>query len=179
MTRKNVCQLYSVCSICEQFLHYKQLGLKNNSSGNKSIRSVCKKCTNEKNRVKYHANHAESLRKVQERLDRRRADYNEYMRLWKQANPHKRIGVDEAYRQRRREREAAQSDGTLTLEFLRGLFGRTKVCGYCNKPFGSGLVKSLDHVIPLSKGGPHSASNVTVSCLPCNIAKSDHEVFLI
>lgn len=32
---------------------------------------------------------------------------------------------------------------------------------------------TMDHVIPLSKGGNHTASNVVPACGPCNYAKSD------
>ena len=30
---------------------------------------------------------------------------------------------------------------------------------------------TLDHVVPLSKGGAHNYSNVRVCCLPCNLKK--------
>lgn len=32
---------------------------------------------------------------------------------------------------------------------------------------------SLDHVVPISKGGSHTYSNVRVCCLPCNQKKGD------
>lgn len=30
---------------------------------------------------------------------------------------------------------------------------------------------TIDHIVPLSKGGPHLWSNVQVACAECNIAK--------
>ena len=42
--------------------------------------------------------------------------------------------------------------------------GRCYWCGKRRKP-------TLDHVIPLSKGGLHVAENVVVSCLSCNSKK--------
>lgn len=43
-------------------------------------------------------------------------------------------------------------------------------CAYC----GSKLDKlTIDHVVPLIKGGKHSASNVVPACLHCNSSKKD------
>jgi len=40
-------------------------------------------------------------------------------------------------------------------------------CGTYRGPF------HMDHVVPLAKGGPHSADNVAPACAPCNTAKRD------
>jgi hypothetical protein len=37
------------------------------------------------------------------------------------------------------------------------------------------LAPELDHIIPLSKGGPHTYSNTACSCRRCNHAKADNE----
>lgn len=42
--------------------------------------------------------------------------------------------------------------------------GRCHWCGKTRKP-------TMDHVIPLSKGGLHAAENIVVSCLACNRRK--------
>lgn len=41
-------------------------------------------------------------------------------------------------------------------------------CQYCKKPG-----RTLDHIIPLSKGGARGASNVTLACSDCNNKKGD------
>lgn len=41
-------------------------------------------------------------------------------------------------------------------------------CHYCRKKFNK---LTMDHVIPLSKGGEHSASNIVPACLSCNLKK--------
>jgi 5-methylcytosine-specific restriction endonuclease McrA len=148
-------------------------------NGKKKIRSQCKVCLNLKSKNRYYANHEESLRKVRARIKKRWPQYLEYVRLWKAANPERRLKDDESYRQRRRQREADQSDGTLTVPAMRKLFGMAKACPMCGDSFSKDKPKSLDHVVPLAKGGPHSLSNVSVVCRPCNIAKSDKELFLI
>lgn len=50
-------------------------------------------------------------------------------------------------------------------------------CGLCGKkvdlslPYPDKLSASLDHVIPLSKGGTHTEKNVQLSHLHCNLSK--------
>jgi len=42
------------------------------------------------------------------------------------------------------------------------------MCAYC----GSTEDLTLDHIVPLSQGGPHSFDNLTVACRSCNTSKS-------
>ena len=41
-------------------------------------------------------------------------------------------------------------------------------CQYCGKP-----AENVDHVLPKSRGGPHSWDNVVASCRPCNSRKEN------
>lgn len=43
--------------------------------------------------------------------------------------------------------------------------------GYCCAYCGSADQPSQEHMIPLSRGGAHSATNVVPACMPCNIRK--------
>ena len=43
-------------------------------------------------------------------------------------------------------------------------------CQYCDKPLSDKTV-TIDHVIPRSKGGPHTWTNVVAACKPCNARK--------
>lgn len=53
------------------------------------------------------------------------------------------------------------------------------VCYYCDKRIATdGYSLHFDHIIPLSKGGPHSVENLCVSCPACNLRKSDKPVRL-
>lgn len=45
-----------------------------------------------------------------------------------------------------------------------------KVCRYCG---ATGCVFHLDHILPWSRGGDHSAANLAVACADCNRRKSD------
>lgn len=45
-------------------------------------------------------------------------------------------------------------------------------CYMCHRRLGRDEIV-LDHVIPLSRGGPHCESNLRVACAPCNLRKGD------
>lgn len=71
----------------------------------------------------------------------------------------------------RRNTIKAVSDGTMIKEVTLVLLSKEK-CYYCN--FSTPEDKrTLDHVVPLSKGGLHSASNIVMACLSCNSTKKD------
>lgn len=51
----------------------------------------------------------------------------------------------------------------------RAVFARDDYrCQYCGK-----TADSIDHVLPRSRGGPHSWENVAAACRPCNLSKRD------
>lgn len=168
-----VFDLYKVCPSCEQEKYYKEFGLRSNRSGNKSMRYVCKGCI-----WSARKDSDPSLLQKAKLRQKRSMTINPEKHLtrvkaWKAANPDKVAKHEDSYRKRRLERCASQSDGTLTTSFMRGLFASAKVCCYCGYEFQKTKEKSLDHIIPLSKGGLHSASNVAVCCVLCNSRKSD------
>ena len=45
-------------------------------------------------------------------------------------------------------------------------------CQYCNTPYTKANL-TLDHVLPLSKGGKTSWTNIVAACRPCNGRKAD------
>jgi 5-methylcytosine-specific restriction endonuclease McrA len=49
-------------------------------------------------------------------------------------------------------------------------------CAYCGRPAGTGEPFSrltIDHVIPVSRGGTDALTNLRVACRACNRAKAD------
>lgn len=73
----------------------------------------------------------------------------------------------------------AQVVNDLTNKQLADLLGRAKRCAYCKRPFTKQRYKTIDHVIPLSKGGAHTLSNLTVACKSCNSSKHDTVMHLL
>jgi len=91
---------------------------------------------------------------------------------WVAANPQRRRDVSRNYAHRRR----AQIRGsTVRLITVDDVIARCEVfgnaCAYCRRPFGAQLKMTIDHVIPLSRGGPHILSNLRPACAPCNYSK--------
>lgn len=61
----------------------------------------------------------------------------------------------------------------FSLKTKRMLWAREKgKCFYCGIVL-SWDAKTIDHVIPKSKGGPHRAWNLVISCHDCNKTKGD------
>ena len=44
-------------------------------------------------------------------------------------------------------------------------------CAYC----GAAGDLHIEHVVPISKGGPHAIGNIIPACKDCNFSKRDHE----
>lgn len=134
----------------------------------KEFMNAKSKAWREKNRDRAAAS---SRRSYAKHADKRRAEsrvaskrYRERMR----GTPEQ-IERDRLRAERRRARKAQVPD-TLTGAEWDTICRRFKQrCAYC------GRLRKLtqDHVIPISKGGAHSADNVVPACRPCNSSKKD------
>lgn len=107
-----------------------------------------------------------------ERLSRRakriRIDLN-----WTGGTPHR-------WKQRAAFYNATEFDETITLKALRA---RNKdICQICGEPVNDKDIKdghirkrypTLDHIIPLSKGGGHTWDNIQLAHMGCNAGKCD------
>ncbi len=68
----------------------------------------------------------------------------------------------------------SESPEIRSIKFSRrNVFDRDKnQCQYCGKKFHKDFL-SMDHVIPRSRGGPSSFTNIVTACKPCNAFKDD------
>jgi 5-methylcytosine-specific restriction endonuclease McrA len=62
-------------------------------------------------------------------------------------------------------------DGTVNKQII-ALFYYSKICRYCGVITGR-KTRSIDHMLPLSKGGKHSIKNIALCCRNCNQRKGN------
>lgn len=155
------------CSKCGAF---KPTADYNKSSRSKDgLRPPCRECE--------HAHRAANI-------DRAR----EYSRNWKKNHKARDRELQKLWRQTPNGRRYALhhnnlrrnwTKGDVTTEQLTELLNRQTHCAYCKRKFTSRLRPTVDHIIPLSKGGLHTISNLVLACQPCNSRKCDKQVYLL
>jgi 5-methylcytosine-specific restriction endonuclease McrA len=94
----------------------------------------------------------------------------------------KSIEARRADRKRRKAIQRGASNGIAVSP--KAIFNRDGwKCQICTRPTPEKLrgtykpnAPELDHIVPLSKGGPHTPSNIQTACRACNAEKSDKRV---
>lgn len=95
----------------------------------------------------------------------------EYVRDWKARHPDRVRAWDAANTHNRRAFKAATARSLLggySFAYMAAYIADllTQPCEYCGGEGGT-----LDHVVPLSRGGLHIPANLASACLRCNLSK--------
>jgi 5-methylcytosine-specific restriction endonuclease McrA len=147
--------------------------------------SICKECAKAKQK-RYREANPEKARDSKNRSVAKRKDY--YLKKayeWRDANRERYLE-----NQRRYTREVRVYDKNKCLQWvhkrrdrMRGVVNpaewRALVEQYDGKCLCCGrddLKMTMDHVIPIIKGGPHLISNIQPLCMPCNRRKGQQVV---
>jgi 5-methylcytosine-specific restriction endonuclease McrA len=127
-------------------------------------RSPCKACIRA-DTVRWRTQHPDLHRKKNQQWRARHSSKaNAGTTRWRRSNPEK-VRAQEL-RRYAMERGASVSDLTAAQwQSIKALY-RFR-CAYC----GARVSLTQDHVVPLSKGGPHTAFNVVPACQRCNSRK--------
>jgi 5-methylcytosine-specific restriction endonuclease McrA len=80
--------------------------------------------------------------------------------------------VREEKRNRSMRERNAPGDGITDIQEKQLYEEYNYICAYCNK-IKSVSELTIDHIIPLNKGGSHDISNVVPACKSCNCSKQD------
>lgn len=94
-----------------------------------------------------------------------------YARRWVRANPEM-ARTHSATRfngRRARMLDNPHSIGVPVVEWRRVLRRAAGRCFYCHEK----RALTMEHVVPLSRGGRHAPGNIVAACAPCNYSKSD------
>lgn len=150
--------------------------------GSDGLRAQCKPCRNG-----YMAGYYEENREAKVDYERsRRLNNGDHMRAWDRARyesqREKRIAIAEQYGHVRRARLAnVESEPGVTVKRLRKDLGDG--CCYCGvlmdfvpRKRGEGISPrraTLEHVIPISRGGTHTFDNASLACHSCNTSKNN------
>jgi len=124
-----------------------------------------------KRKAIYLRNRDKILARCKARYEANLEKQRERSRIYKHSHPDK----VKRWQGKRTNLAAATDDGSLTRGVVCHLFTDAVMCPYCGDSIGprSRRRKSLDHVVPLSRGGKHSIRNVVVCCWDCNLKKKD------
>jgi len=166
------------CTACGQRLSLESFGVDRSASGGR--RSHCKPCRSVRMKAWYAANQERQMLRARDRFARdidsiRASDLRRYER-----NRAERIELAKASAHRRRIRLAnTVSEPGITVAALRGIHGGR--CPYCGvtmtyEPTRHGVFvpakATIEHLVPLSRGGDHTFANTMLCCWQCNVRRN-------
>lgn len=147
------------------------------------FRAQCKPCRNGYMREYYLSEDPDVKR---ERLKQYRLDNADRLRSLDAAryerDKDKRVALSsEQIKVRRARLAGVETDPGVTVRSLRELHG--DACCYCGiemsfvrRPRGAGIAHdraTLEHIVPISRGGTHTFDNTALACHRCNVSKND------
>lgn len=116
-----------------------------------------------KRRARYHANPDVYRAQCAARRATHREEAAQTAKSWREANRDRFMARIKQRKYRLRTATVADNPEE-TVAFVAML--RRDPCSYCGAPGGT-----IDHIVPLSKGGSHHSSNLAASCMTCNNKK--------
>jgi len=169
------------CSKCKQEKKITEFSLNKKCKGGRT--TVCKNCvsnymkgykgkrTKEENATRFREYYSRNKLKERERKlswvysqQKKESD-----RQYRRNNPEKMMLKTQ---RRRAMLKNAPGDGVTTEQWKQIIKQYGYRCFYCKKE----NKLTVDHVVPLSRGGAHDVSNVVPACINCNSKKGSHAV---
>jgi len=186
-----------LCKACGELKPLTEFYIEKKSKRGRHI--ICKECFAKKDRQRYLTNRGASLKRAREYyrshqdqkhaydLSRYRSNLNQERaraRRYRESHRTKRRESNRKYIQTengkvhkllakhcRRARERKSIVDLTPNQWLRILKNQKHRCNLCGKRFTKTQLATLDHIIPLSKGGDLTSTNVQALCRSCNSSK--------
>jgi len=119
----------------------------------------------------WYLKHKEELsRKGKENYSKNKKRIEEINKRWKKNNPEKVSFIKQAYKRRKR-----TAEGNFTFEEWENLKKRCDyICQRCGKKEPE-IKLTVDHIIPLDKGGTNYIKNIQPLCGSCNSSKGNRD----
>jgi len=129
----------------------------------------CIPCSKKRYSNYYEENREDILEQKKEYYQENREDQIESASEWNRNNPKKRSKIMSRQNAKRRARKKENGGDGVTAEDWSEMLARAEgKCIYCG---GSGGL-TMDHVVPISRGGKDGPCNVVPACSQCNYDKN-------
>lgn len=156
------------CKQCKLWLNPSEFN--KNSYHWDNLEHICRKCKNKKTREYYRENKEKCLNASRDWYQKNKERRRRVDREWRRNNPEKSRAIWHRHKSRKLE-----ADGDFTQKQWKALKKYYCFDGIC---LGCGEKKRLtvDHIIPLIKGGSNFITNIQPICQSCNSAKGDERI---
>ena len=143
-----------MCSVCKEYKPRSDFHKSMGTCDGKQY--VCIKCKGERRKKKYRENPENELKKSRE---------------YRQTERGKFLHRNKEHR-RRMQKNATPEEHKITESQWRKLIeSQDYKCARCGCKFTDENKPTMDHIVPLSKGGEHTSANIQALCQTCNSSK--------
>jgi len=168
------------CSVCKESKPLEQFHKNKNRKNGRSV--TCKPCAINRSRI-WEKNNPEKVKEnsrilYHRDLEKSRKNRQIRVKKWVEKYPEKMVAAQKAYRLKNPEAKRISEQKRRANKLGNGVFKISQKeilniirssCVAC----GSYDKITMDHIIPLSRGGRHSIGNLQPLCFSCNASKSN------
>lgn len=145
-----ITETHKQCAECKEMVELSKFSV--SERGRLGLSSYCKPCSSKR----------QLKRKTKEERRIQTQKYRDNNREWWRS-------LHRINQFNRRSKIKLVSDGSVTQELILSLYSLEN-CHYC-KEITPKKYRTLEHILPLTRGGTHSKDNLTMACLSCNCSK--------